>query len=219
MKKSKLRVMLEKIIFTAYNKKKRRSYQKTNPSLRGKNTIVFFGDSITDYCDLNTYYPEYNAVNRGIAGNTTCDLLNRMDISVFALAPAAVVLLIGINDMMNEGKKPDEVVINYEKIIQGIKENCPNAKIICQSVYPGWNGDKKKAPHGLTFPIAYLSEDIVTLNVMIQKLCQKYGCIYADIHTHLKCNDNTMKSEYSDDGCHPNSAGYKIIAEHIKKYL
>ena len=35
-----------------------------------KGGVVFVGDSITDFCNLDAYYPKFNAVNRGISGDT-----------------------------------------------------------------------------------------------------------------------------------------------------
>ena len=77
-----------------------------------KNGIVFLGDSITDFCDLDTYYPGLNAVNRGIAGDMTVGVLRRMEASVFALEPRLVVLLIGVNDL-SRGYSPETVTYFY----------------------------------------------------------------------------------------------------------
>ena len=74
-----------------------------------KNGIVFLGDSITDFCDLDTYYPGLNAVNRGIAGDMTVGVLRRMEASVFALEPRLVVLLIGVNDL-SRGCSAEDIV-------------------------------------------------------------------------------------------------------------
>lgn len=216
----KIRGLQVKMHFVLYNAEKRRQFKKENRALKGKpKPVVFFGDSITDFCDLKRYYPEIHAVNRGISGNTTRDMLNRIKLSVYDTEPSEVVLLAGINDMMNEKESPSMVIPRYEKIVQGIRQNCPGAKIVCQSVYPGWNGDKEKADRGMTFPLEYLAEDIIKLNRLIQGICGKYHCTYADIHSCLKQDDNTMIHDYSFDGCHPNADGYKVIAAELKKYL
>ena len=73
---------------------------------------VFLGDSITDFCDPDTYYPGLNAVNRGIAGDMTVGVLRRMEASVFALEPRLVVLLIGVNDL-SRGYSPETVTYFY----------------------------------------------------------------------------------------------------------
>lgn len=210
------RSWIENNWFRFYNWYKRSRYRAENLLLRDKRTI-FFGDSITDYCDLKKYYPGLSALNRGIAGNTTDDLLKRLEVSVSDAHPDKVVLLIGINDLMNEKRPVDYVAFNYEKIIESIKKDNPDCRLICQSVYPGWDGAPGKRIK--RFPIAYLAEDIVRLNMEIEKLCREYDCIYADIHSVLKRNDNTMIPDYSDDGCHPNSEGYKVVSRKLKEYI
>lgn len=95
-----------------------------------------------------------------------CD---RIELSAYQAKPKEVVLLIGINDMMNGGQSPKMIVPRYERIVRGIRRNCPEAKLVCQSVYPGWSGDKEKAEHGIVFPLDHLAEEIVELNTLIQK--------------------------------------------------
>jgi lysophospholipase L1-like esterase len=215
---SKFQEVAGKIYFTFYNAGKRSNFKKENRTLT-QDPVVFFGDSITDYCDLKTYYPEYVTVNRGISGNTTTDLLNRMQVSVYDAHPSEVVLLIGINDMMNEGNRPSEVAPRYEQIVKQIREHCPKAKLVCQSVYPGWKGDPEKANMGMTFPLDGFAADILELNGYIKKICEKYDCVYADIHAVLRKEDDTMVPDYSFDGCHPNADGYQVISAELKKYL
>ena len=97
--------------------------------------IVFLGDSITEYYDLETYYSDYNIVNSGISGNTTDDIINDMKKRVYQYNPSKVFLLIGTNDL-NKGKTKDEIVENIEKIITEIKENRKNSIIYLESIYP-----------------------------------------------------------------------------------
>ena len=206
------------LFFRVYNDSKRRRYAKENRKIQG-HPVVFFGDSITDNCDLEKYYPGIYALNRGISGNTTEDLLKRMKVSVYDAHPSQVVLLIGINDMMNEGYRPRAVAFRYREILWRLKKYCPDAQIICQSVYPGWDGDPSKADRGQVFPIAYLAEDIVELNGYIKKLCEKHGCAYVDVHSCLKLEDDTMDHSCSFDGCHPNDEGYRRVSAVLRPYL
>ena len=72
-----------------------------------KGGVVFVGDSITDFCNLDTYYPGLNAVNRGISGDTVEGIRGRLEESVFGLSPSVVVLLGGANNFA-EGYDDDE---------------------------------------------------------------------------------------------------------------
>ena len=100
-----------------------------------KNGIVFLGDSITDFCDLERWYPGLNAYNRGIAGDMTLGVMRRMDSSVFDLEPRLVVILIGINDLSRHQSVGDTAA-NIASIISEIRSALPETYIIVQSVYP-----------------------------------------------------------------------------------
>ena len=55
-------------------------------------------------CELDTYYTdmELNLYNRGISGDTTIDLKNRMDVSAFEIKPSVIVLMIGTNNKLDK---------------------------------------------------------------------------------------------------------------------
>ena len=102
--------------------------------------IVFLGDSITDFYDLDKYYEGYNIVNSGISGNTTEDILNDMYNRVYKYNPSKVILLIGTNDI-NVKIEEDDTISNIKDIVKNIKKNRPNTKIYVESIYPINNTD------------------------------------------------------------------------------
>ena len=64
------------------------------------NGIVLVGDSIIEGFPIHELYRGPLLVyNRGISGDTSRDVLNRLEESVYALRPAKVFLLIGTNDI------------------------------------------------------------------------------------------------------------------------
>ena len=206
------------LLLKIYNAKKRRQYRNENARMTDS-PVVFFGDSITDKCDFNKFFPGVNALNRGISGNTVSDLINRIEVSVCNANPSKIILLIGINDMMNVKRSARETAKRCDKLLRMMREKCPAVPILCQSVYPGYDAEKNKKNKGLVFPLRHLASEIVELNLYIQDFCRKYGCIYIDVHSHLKEEDNTMVPSYSDDGCHPNEAGYQVMSKVITEYL
>ena len=204
--------------FEIFNRKKRKKFKKENANIQG-NPIVFFGDSITDRCDLEKFYPGKNAINRGISGNTVTDLINRIDVSVCGAHPSKVILLVGINDMMNVKKTPQETAECYEMLLMRLINKCGNIPIICQSIYPGYDAAKNKKNKGMIFPLGGLAQNIVDLNGQIREMCKKYECTYVDVHSELRLENNTMRPTYSDDGCHPNESGYRVVSKCLMKYL
>ena len=129
MENERLRKLLE-----IYSRYKVRRFTKIGKRIRpGK--ILFFGDSLTDIYRLYKYLPAYDTFNSGISGNTTQDLLNRIDVCVFAYKPSAVVMLIGSNDIVNENRDIGSIAINYRLLLQQMKEHGIE-RILVQSCYP-----------------------------------------------------------------------------------
>src|SRR5919107_3626071 len=78
---------------------RRSAWAKQREPDRG--AVVFLGDSITQGWGggLGAAFPGVKIANRGISGDTTRGVLIRLQEDVLALEPAAVVLLIGTNDL------------------------------------------------------------------------------------------------------------------------
>ena len=161
-----------------------------------KNGIVFLGDSITDFCDLDTYYPGLNAVNRGIAGDMTVGVLRRMEASVFALEPYS----------------PETVTENIMKIVDEIKSRLPYASVIVQSVYP------VNSVHGKEYA-SRLTPLISELNAALGALDKEHGYVFVNVYPAIGDGTGSLIREYSDDGLHPNAAGYKAISSVLAPYL
>ena len=155
--------------------------------------VAFLGDSLTDWYDLESYYPEYTVVNRGIAGDTTFGLEDRLKVSAYDVKPKVVVLLIGINNI-------DTMFNNYESILKGLKENLSETKIVVVSITPTskW--------------LRFRNNRIIKSNDKIKALADKYNYTYVDLYSVLKdSNKNKLNDEYTEDGLHFNSKGYEVI--------
>ena len=171
--------------------------------------VVFIGDSITDSCDLDKFYPGLDAYNRGIAGDVTGGVLNRMKVSAYDLKPSLIVLLIGTNDYQRiPPHKNENILQNYRKILTKFKENLPDTPVIVQSVYP--IADVNFHKH-----YKYGHGHIKDLNAGIKALADEFGYIYADVYSLLVDGDEEMDMAYSNDGLHPNEKGYEIISEYL----
>ena len=173
---------------------------------------LFLGDSITDFYDLEKYYEGLPVVNSGISGNTTEDILNDMKGRVYDYNPSKVFLLIGTNDLIHD-ISVDDIVSNIEKIIDEINSNKPQTQIYVESVYPvNDNLDEDMVD-------VRNNDDIMEINEEIKKYCDDNGYTYINMYDKLLDDDGNFNEEYTDDGLHPNSKGYEVITEEIKKYL
>ena len=96
-----------------------------------KGQIIFIGDSITDMYSLDDHYADLSlaAYNRGIGGDTTDGVLNRLQVSIFDLKPSSVVLMIGTNDV-NAGLSEEKILSNYSEILGKITAELPETEIM-----------------------------------------------------------------------------------------
>ncbi|MBQ7308160.1 MAG: hypothetical protein IJW82_06515 [Clostridia bacterium] len=169
--------------------------------------VVFIGDSLTDDYDLKKYYPEISVLNRGISGDRTKGLLDRMKVSVYDVNPKVVVVLIGGNDILAK-LNLDKSLKNYENIINGIKTNLPNTKIIIQSFYPigeDWT---------------HFNQTMIDTNVKVKALAQKYDCTFVDMYTPLLDNSTReLNTHYTIEGVHLNQTGYETVTYILKPII
>ena len=178
--------------------------------------IVFFGDSITEGYNVKEFYDEYRVVNSGISGNTTNDLINRIDNDLYDYNPSVVIIQIGTNDL-RANIKDEEIINNIKSIIKGIRKNRKNASILVESIYPlnrdmdteYWNAVNEE----------YNNKHIIKLNKDIKKLCKIEHIKYIDVYTSLLDDNKNLKEVYSKEGLHLTDLGYYKVTKIIKKYL
>ena len=161
--------------------------------------IAFLGDSLTMGYDVDKFYPEYVVENRGIGGDTTFRLQDRIKVSVYDLKPKVIVMLIGANNFQT-------MFDNYEEIIVGIKENLPDTELVICSL-TSMGGDH----WGKHNEIAAFN------NVKIKALAEKYNCPYVDLYTPLlNMETNEIHAHYTTDGGHLTEDGYTVLTNAIK---
>ncbi len=160
--------------------------------------IAFLGDSLTAGYAINNYYPEYLVSNRGIGGETSYGLKNRLKVSVLDLKPKVCVMLIGGNNI-------DTMFNDYEDILISFKENIPETKVVLISLSP------------TSMSYTQRNKTLTYNNVKIKLLAQKYGYEFVDIYTPLfDIEKGEMKADYTPDGAHFTSLGYEIVTSKIK---
>jgi len=92
-----------------------------------------------------------------------------------------------------------------------------NIKVIISSVLPAYDFPWRKGLQP--------AEKVVQLNAMLKKYALKNKIIYLNYFDAMKDSRNGLPASLSEDGVHPNLAGYKImeplavkaIAEALKK--
>ena len=203
------------VLMQEYYDNKCSSFATQNANL-SKGQIVFLGDSITDLCPLDDYYSDlpFASYNRGIGGDTTKGVLNRLKVSAYDLAPSKIVLLIGINDLLGGGRGVDSTAEDYAKIIDELQENLPTTEIYCISIIP-INLTLEQAG----FNVYECRAKIVSLNEKIVAISQEKGTTYVNIYDSLLDENGLLNPQYTDDGLHLNANGFVVWSGILKPYL
>lgn len=191
-------------------KKHKTSHLKTLPKTEGK--IVMLGNSITAECEWAELLQNVNILNRGVMGDGTADILNRLD-DIIALKPRKVFLLIGINDL--QFLPLSTIVQNYENIVVQLKTGLPDTKIYLESILP---------IHNILRRSGLKNAQIDSLNKSIEQIAQKKGLIYVDLNEKFKeqnesSNQGGLRKAFSLDGIHLNGAGYLLFKDIILPYI
>ncbi|TGK38971.1 GDSL-type esterase/lipase family protein [Leptospira andrefontaineae] len=110
-------------------------YTNENEKLKKAN-IVFVGNSLIAAIPPDLIQADFpGSVNRGIAGDMTELLLNRLDSTVLNLKPSTIILEIGGNDI-RDGKCLDYIEGIHRLLIQKIRTSLPNTKVLILGIPP-----------------------------------------------------------------------------------
>jgi lysophospholipase L1-like esterase len=176
---------------------------------RSEHKIVFLGNSLTEYFDLDKFGVP-GLLNRGISGDFTEGALKRLD-EVIALKPSRVFIELGINDIVE--KVPlDELTQNYSNIIHRLQKACPGVKLYIQN----------NLPVNMRGSFLTSNEDINALvreqNKNLKGLAGGNSLTYIDLHSHF-LKDGALDMDLSTDGIHLNDKGYAIWRSVVEEYL
>jgi len=167
--------------------------------------IIFLGNSITDYCDWYELFGKANIKNRGIGGDIINGVIDRLD-EIIESNPKKIFIMIGINDLGRK-RSVEQILTDYERLLSLIIQKSPDTELFIQSVLPT---DNRKSLQIV---------DIITINVGLKNLTEKYNLTYINLFDLLKTNENKLDTVYTFDGLHINGKGYLIWKKAIEGYV
>ena len=141
-------------------------------------------------------------INRGVNGDLTRGMLVRFRKDVLQIHPHYVIILGGTNDL-GWGFPVEEIILNLQRMYELALENKVKPIACTVPSIIGW--DNGIPPR-------------VGLNHSIKQYCHERSIPLADIFSQT-CDLKTkrLRSEYSSDGLHLNTLGYRKMAEAIFK--
>ena len=187
--------------------------------------VVFMGDSITDFWRLVDSFPGKPYVDRGISGQVTAQMLDRMYQDVIDLKPAAVIILAGTNDIAQNNGPETATMIEENLMAMTELAQKHGIKVILCSITP--INDYTTIPVATFGPNALPAgspptkriqsvqrppADILKLNAWMKDYAAKVGAVYADYYSAVVDANGMFKEGFSNDGLHPNAQGYGLMA-------
>lgn len=173
-----------------------------------KGEICFLGDSITDGCNWTELTGNLKVTNRGISGDTTQGVLDRID-EVTAGKPAKIFLMIGTNDLAWGGKTVPETRDKIGEIIDTVKKQSPSTTIYLESILPVIDGRVDK----------FMNKNIEQINPELEKLAAKKKVTWINLAPLFKEETGQLRKEFTEDGLHLNGKAYAVWYGEIRKYL
>lgn len=175
---------------------------------KSKTDFVFLGNSITAGTDWAKLLDLPQAKNRGISGDITFGVLERLQ-DVIDGKPTKVFILIGINDISRN--IPDSVILrNYKTMITRIRKGSKKTHIYFNTLLPVNSAfEKFKNHYGK-------DEHILWLNDEIRKFAAKNVTVI-DLYPNFTDQDKHLRAELTKDGLHLIPAGYQVWADFLKK--
>lgn len=159
--------------------------------------VLFMGDSFFDtgfWSDFYTTYSRKNAITMGISATTTTDWEYMVERLVYPVAPKAVVIHCGTNNIFDDKKNANTVIEDVKKLFDMVHENLPDAQIYYFGIEPRVGRDNS-APKAA--------------NVGIKAYCDENDWLtYLDSPSWCYDNEGNVISGFFRDGIHPSLENY-----------
>lgn len=194
------------IIRTQYKK----MYNEFEMKYEEERGIVLLGDSIINYFKEEQYFSNKNIINRGIPGDDTKGVLNRLH-QIIKLNPKIIILSIGSNDIPKFKDSSDEIVKRILKIKYTLEEKLLDTKVYIISILPVLDDKEITNYNYLSNRNNDIIDEINEELMVFTNIIDVSGC--------LKDKNNNLKKEYTYDGVHLNEKGYIPFSRELSQNI
>lgn len=209
-------ILITSLISTAQNSRfgayydQRVSLFEKLPDTPGE--IIFLGNSITDGCEWAELFNDPRVKNRGISGDVTAGVLNRLT-EVTRSQPTAIFLLIGTNDLARNVPF-DTIFSNICQIVKKIQQQSPATRLYVQSILPVNDAFTNFKTH------VDKTASIKKLNTLVKDFCAANSCYYIDLFKTIVIEGtDKLDPRFTNDGLHLTGDGYSKWADVIRTFV
>lgn len=156
----------------------------------------------------DSYYGHRKAMNLGIGGDRTQNVLWRLDHgNIDGISPAAAVLMIGTNNSNGTVNTAEEIADGIIGIVKLLRSKLPRTKVLILGIFP-----RGETPSPQRDKNAKASE--IAMRIADGRMVH-----YMDIGEHFLLADGTLTKEIMPDYLHLSPLGYQIWAIAIEGKL
>jgi len=162
------------------------------------------GDSITAGGEWSEIFSQTKIANRGIGGDTTEDILRRME-PIFAVNAKKAFVMVGINDIYRD-QSINTIFNNYKDIVQQLRSK--GTEVYIQSTL---ECSKSQCGNKL--------EKARELNEKLKVYSAQHKLTFVNINNGLTSETEGLLKEYTYDGLHLLGSGYLKWSKTISPYV
>jgi sialidase-1 len=177
--------------------------------------VMFLGDSITQGWEnagkqvWEKHFAKYEAANYGFGGDSTQHVLWRvLNGECDGVAPGAIVLLIGTNNVRHGDFTPEQIADGIRAILDALGKKCPQSKVLLLGILP-------RGPDASDV----LRRKAEAVNALLPALADNRRVHYLNVNVKLLDPDGTLSKSIAPDLLHLSAEGYGILAEQIQLKL
>ncbi|HSB51189.1 MAG TPA: GDSL-type esterase/lipase family protein, partial [Dissulfurispiraceae bacterium] len=135
--------------------------------LKKRYTLLFLGDSLTEFFDWESRFPEHLVFNSGVAGETVQGLIRRLGrILSSSVDPDLVFLMTGANNLAMEDFA---ITGQFREVVASLRSGFPRATIVVQSIVP--------------MTLSWIDNRAIDkLNLSLKQVAEEAGAVYLDLY-------------------------------------
>lgn len=199
--------------------------------------LVMIGDSITHNYSINVppnqafepiwkkYFTPLHALNYGISGNTTEDVMDRIDSGILDhVRPKVAVIMIGTNDT-GTGRSVEETLLGIKRVTAKVQSKLPATRILLLGILPNdirdWHVEGAKDPAGKWKKDQQINAELAAFykrnqNITFLNLEKKFLTRDGQINEDLFYDPKEVNFLGRKCGpLHPDTQGQRIMAEAV----
>ena len=179
---------------------------------RGSAKVAFLGDSITEAWGVAPAYRDsfgkYSPLNLGIAGDTTQNVLWRIEHGALdGTHPQVIVLMVGINNLAG-GFSPEQTSDGVRAIVAAVQSHLPAACVLLLGILPARQE-----------PTNALRQRIQDANRLLASLAKPGRVEFHDLGSVLLEPDGTILKSTLRDFVHPTPEGFERLSRAVAPAL